>query len=61
MAIPTTCQTPGAIFHTSIQPNCVSVTIELPFKLQLTEEEAFVLETNLHNMTELVLAQYFNK
>jgi hypothetical protein len=39
----------------------VSVEVELPMELDLTEEEAKLLESNIHNAMELVLAPYFLK
>lgn len=61
MALPTKCQTPGAVFKTAIQRESVSITVELPVPLFLTEEEAELLEANLHNVLELVLKPYFRK
>ena len=40
MAIETGCLTSGAIFHTSIQEKSVAVTVDLPFRLEISEEEA---------------------
>jgi hypothetical protein len=37
----------------------VSCEVKLPFDLVLTEDEAAILEANLHNATEMVLARYF--
>jgi len=59
MAIKTKCQTPGAHFHTKISARVIDCKIELPMELDLTNEEAALLETNLHNALELVLARYF--
>lgn len=59
MAIETTCQTPGAEFATHIRTDGVTVGVALPFDLDLDEEGAALLEANLHNALELVLAPYF--
>ena len=59
MANPTACQTPGAQFHTRISPAEVSCTVTLPRPLDLTEQQAAELDTNMHNAMELVLARYF--
>lgn len=59
MAQETLCQTPGAVFHTKINPQSVGVSVELPKKLELTEQQAELLEKNIHNAMELVLAPYF--
>ena len=59
MAACTSCQTPGVVFHTVVSPLAVSVTAELPAALDLGEAEATLLEANLHNAVELVLARYF--
>ena len=39
----------------------VSMEAMLPFRLDLSEEEAEELETLLHNQFELVLSRYFNR
>lgn len=57
--MPTRCQTPDAVFHIKIGDREVSVAVDLPFPLGLTEEEAAILEANVHNAFELVLAPYF--
>lgn len=59
MALATTCQTSGAEFHTSISETEVKVRVELPFPLMLTDEEAMLLEANIHNVMELVLSPLF--
>jgi hypothetical protein len=60
MAIETGCLTSGAIFHTSIEEKAVSVTVELPFQLEISEKEAEILEVLIHNQMELVLRPYFS-
>lgn len=59
MANATPCQTSGAQFHTVINERHVNIWVDLPFPLNLSEEEATTLETNMHNVMELVLAPYF--
>lgn len=59
MAIATPCQTSGAEFITEIDSDRVRVEVIVPFDLNLTEAEAEVLEINLHNALELVLAPHF--
>lgn len=59
MAIETECQTPGAVFHTAVQPRHVSVSVDLPFAVDLPEDAAGQLKANLHNAVELVMAPYF--
>lgn len=61
MAMETPCQTPGSQFHTYVHDNIVEITVNLPMDLNLTEEEAELLEANMHNAMELVLARYFVK
>lgn len=59
MAQKTRCQTPGTMFSTRINSNSVRVGLELPFELNLTEAQAELLEANIHNAMELVLAPFF--
>ena len=59
MALPTACQTPGTQFTTRISPRLIEIRADLPEALDLTEEAAVLLEGNLHNAVELVLARYF--
>jgi hypothetical protein len=58
-AVKTKCQTPDAQFNIEINDKSVSVKVELPMKLDLSESEAKLLESNIHNAMELVLAPYF--
>ena len=59
MANPTKCLTNGAVFHTEIEDFNIAIKVYLPFKLEINEEEAEVLETLIHNQLELVLRSYF--
>lgn len=58
-AIETECQTDGAIYQTDISEDIITMTVKLPFALDLDEKEAELLETNIHNAMELVLVPYF--
>jgi len=59
MAQETKCLTSGAIFHTAISERDISVKVDLPFKLEISDEEASILERLLHNQIELVLRYYY--
>ena len=59
MAAETKCLTNGAIYNTEITSQKVSVSVELPFKLEIGEEEAKLLDALIHNQLELVLRTYF--
>ena len=61
MAQETPCQTPGARFHSHISGQKIEVSVNLPQTLDLSEAEAKLLDTNLHNALELVLARYFTR
>ena len=61
MALETPCQTPGALFHTRIEDRSVEVKVDLPGALELSEDEAAILEANVHNAMELVLARYWER
>ena len=55
----TKCLTSGAYFDTRIEPDRVSIAVEMPFSLDIDEDEAKELETLLHNAVELVMSRYF--
>ena len=59
MAIETKCLTSGAIFHTFVGEREISARVELPFELEISEEEAQLLDALIHNQLELVLRPYF--
>ena len=61
MALETECLTSGAFFLTEVNENSVSVKVDLPFTLNVTEEEAELIERLMHNQLELVLRPYFNE
>jgi len=58
-ALETECQTPGAVYDTEIGPKDVKVDVKLPGELDLDEDQAELLEKNLHNVVELALAPHF--
>ena len=60
MALETRCLTPDAKFHTYIGERLIAIDVELPFKLDLNEQDATLLEKIIHNQLELVLRSYFN-
>ena len=55
----TKCLTSGAYFSTHVEPRRVSIAVDMPFELDIDEEEAIELETLLHNAVELVMSRYF--
>jgi hypothetical protein len=55
----TKCQTPDVIYNISISDEKISITLDLPKSLRLSEEEAELLESNIHNSLEIVLSKYF--
>lgn len=59
MAQSTISQTPDVIFHVSITDRHIGISADLPLPLSLGEDEAVLLEANLNNAMELVLAPYF--
>lgn len=56
----TKCLTSGAVFNTKITEKNIEVSVEIPFNLNLSEKEAEILETLLHNSIETVLRPYFD-
>jgi hypothetical protein len=50
------CKTPGAVYHTEVGPERVSIAVDLPKWMELDEDEARQLETELHTAVETVLA-----
>ena len=61
MAQKTKCLTNGAVFHTEVSEGKVSISVDLPFKLDISEAEAKVLTRLLHNQLEVVLRYYWRK
>jgi len=60
-AVKTPCQTEGANYKIEIGDDKVGVEVTLPFKLELSEDDAKLLEDNIHNAMELVLSKYFSE
>lgn len=61
MATEIACQTPGAEYTITVTPSRVSVEVWCPGQFNVSAAEASLLEDNLHNAVELVLAPYFNR
>lgn len=61
MAVETECQTPGARFDTHIHETGFTVDFVYPGVLDLSEDQAELLDANIHNALELVLAPYFKE
>ena len=62
MALATKCQTPGVTFHTGILgfDDRTEVTINFTMKTgRIGFDEIQLLEKNIHNALELVLAKYY--
>lgn len=53
------CKTPDAMFTTHMKDDKVSVSVKLPFKLDLSKDEMDKLEADLHYAVEDVLAKLF--
>jgi hypothetical protein len=58
-AIKTKCQTPETNYTIDISDDKINIKLDLSKELDLDEAEAKLLESNLHNAIELVLARYF--
>ena len=59
MAIETACQTPGLVYTTQIHDTGLTVVVNFNRVNYFTEDEAEILDANIHNALELVLAPYF--
>jgi len=59
MAQKTKCLTSGAKFHTNVGQKKISASVDLPFDLDISEEEAEILIRLIHNQLELVLRPYW--
>ena len=59
MAEATECQTPGAMYSTRVSGLGVEVRVQFPRHIEIEEEHAELIEANLHNAVELVLAPLF--
>lgn len=61
MAIGTKCQTPGAQYHTHVHEDGAVVSVHFGQEFDISKEEAILLEKNIHNAMELVLAPLYAK
>ena len=59
MANSTKCLTSGAWFHIGVSEDGITAKVDLPFRLDIDEEEAKIIEVLVHNQLELVLRSYF--
>ena len=53
------CLTPDAFYDIHISPREVGVNVRLPMSLNLSEQEAIMLENLIHDAMERILARYF--
>ncbi len=53
------CLTPDAFYDIHISPREVGVNVRLPMPLNLSEQEAIMLENLIHDAMERILARYF--
>ena len=53
------CLTPEAFYDIHIRPREVGVNVRLPMSLDISEEEAIMLENMIHDAMERILARYF--
>lgn len=56
-----TCKTPGAIYHFNLNERNVGVDVEIPFEIELSEEEAIALEDEIHDAMELILEKFWRQ
>jgi hypothetical protein len=54
-----TCKTPDAVYSTKIGGDTVSISVKLPFDLELTKDKSKKLEADLHYAVEEVLSSLF--
>jgi hypothetical protein len=59
MSVKTPCQTDGATYGITVEGDSVMAFVEFGRDLMLSAEEANLLERNVHNALELVLAKYW--
>jgi hypothetical protein len=55
------CKTPGSVFHIFVEDNEVGARVNLPFDLELEEEEYQELEDDIHDALEEILSKYFEE
>ena len=61
MAQETKCLTSGGVFHIRVGLFSIDIKVDIPFKLDLSKEEADTLSRLLHNQIELVLRSYWRR
>ena len=59
MAIESKCLTPEAVYHTHLNPERLLVQVDFGQTLELSEEEASLLEILIHNQLELALSKFW--
>lgn len=59
MAMKTQCQTPDASFSMHLTSTYMDVSVDFGRSINLTQQQAELLEANIHNALELVLAPYY--
>lgn len=55
------CLTPGAVYHTEIGYNFVSVKVDIPGELHISEEDSEAMEQEIHDAIEAILARRWEK
>lgn len=61
MAIESKCLTPKAIYKMHLSEDQLLVQVEFGNELDLSEEEASLMEILIHNQLELVLSKFWPK
>ncbi len=59
MAIESECLTPGAVYKMHLSEDQLLVQVEFGSEMDLSEEEASLLEILIHNQLELVLSKFW--
>lgn len=59
-SLKTPCQTPGAVYHITVKSSGIKCKIDFPDSVDLSKDEAELLEKNIHNALEVVLRGYFD-
>ena len=59
MAIESECLTPGAVYKMHLSEDQLLVQVEFGSGMDLSEEEASLLEILIHNQLELVLSKFW--
>jgi len=53
------CETPDAKYSSSISGNTISMSVTLPFDLELDKKKSKDLEADLHYAFEKILSKYY--